>query len=233
MNDFIRGALELKYKRQHLATYVIVGVTLLYWLAQLMTFGTKVGDAYSIWSAGGIFGYGMLQSPATLWRLITPVFVHYSWGHVLGNLLILFIIGRLIEQIFGSVRFVLIYFLSSIFANAAVFALNPSSLSAGASSAIFGVFGAIAALGYFTSDPRIREVSRGFVALIILVVFLNFFQAHISIIGHIGGAIGGALLGTIFAPKDYARFIPLKFRQGAAIVLCVLFLLFISVPYFI
>ncbi|MDR0199524.1 MAG: rhomboid family intramembrane serine protease [Streptococcaceae bacterium] len=231
MNEFAES-LELRYNRKHLATYILTIVTLLYWFVQVITFGTHVGTSLSIYRAGGLWGSALQADPTQLWRLFTAMFVHFSWPHILMNMAILFLIGRLVEQIFGSIRYAAIYLASGLFANIVTFALNTNSLSAGASTSIFGIFGACATLGFFTGDPRLRELGKAFTALIIIQVIFNFFQTNVSIIGHIGGAIGGGLLAAIIPPKAYAPHIPDYVRTLATITFVFFFLFFLFFPYF-
>ena len=224
--------LEMTFNRKHLATYIIAGVTTLYWLVQVFTFGSSVATGQNLWNAGALFGNWIVTvDPGQIWRLITPVFVHLSWMHILLNMFTLVFIGRMIEEIFGSLRFVGIYFLSSIFAYSCVFFFQNNTMTAGASTAIFGIFGAIGTLGYFTGDPRLKEIGKSFIALIVINLLLNLLQTDVSIVGHIGGVVGGGLLAAIFPPKAYAKWIPSYVRVLSVMTFVVLLLLFIILPF--
>lgn len=223
--------LNLRFNRKHLATYILVALTAVVWGVQVVTFGGNVSDGQNLLNAGALWGYQILQNPTELWRLFTPIFLHLSWSHFLLNMLTLFLVGRLIEEIFGSIRFTAIYLLSGIFANAATFFLTTSTLSAGASTSIFGIFGAIAVLGFFTGDPRLRIIGQSFVALIVINLLFNFFQSDVNIAGHIGGVAGGALLAAIFPPAAYKRFIPDYIRYLSLFTFIILFVLFILMTF--
>lgn len=222
---------ELKFNHKHLATYIIVIITTIVWLAQVISFGSQVAQGQNLLNAGALWSWSIIQNPMELWRLVSPIFLHLSWSHFLFNMFTLFFIGRMIEEIFGSIRFAAIYLLSGIFANAATFFLSTNALSAGASTSIFGIFGAIAMLGFFTGDPRLKEIGKGFVVLIVINLAFNFFQSGINVVGHIGGVIGGGLLAAMFPPRLYAKWIPKHIRILSILTFCVLLLVFILLPF--
>ncbi|GEK90640.1 rhomboid family intramembrane serine protease [Alkalibacterium kapii] len=126
-------------------------------------------------------------------RLITPMFLHIGLTHILFNALIIYFLGIQLESIFGHWRFFLLYFLSGIVGNATSFAFNPS-ISAGASTAIFGLFGSTLVLvKLFPGQPQIKAMAKNFTLLIILNLVFGIFSSGIDMAGHIGGLIGGYL----------------------------------------
>ena len=225
-------SLDARKAKQHVATYYIIIITTIVWLLQVYFYGANAGSGENLLAAGGLFGPWITAHPEQIWRLFSAMFLHISWMHWLMNMVTLFLVGRIIEEELGSFRFALIYILSGIFANAMTFFISFSSLSVGASTAIFGMFGAIATLGFYTNSPRLREVSKGFIVLIILVLISNIFQSRVNIIGHFGGVIGGALLSAIFPPAKYKKWLPQNIRILATLTFILLFLLFVSLPFF-
>ncbi|GBG96845.1 rhomboid family intramembrane serine protease [Lactococcus termiticola] len=216
----------------HRSTYLIVLLTLAVWFAQLTTFSGQVSSGQALLESGAIFSPHILADPSQIWRLFTPIFVHASWGHVLSNMLIVFFMGRLIEEIFGHLRYLIIYLLAGIFANSAIFFLAPDVLSTGASGAVFGLFGAIAALGYFTGDPRLKQIGKTFAVLIILQIFINLFQlGQVNIWGHIGGALGGVLLAAFIPPKAYWKWVPTTYKVSCGLIFVALMIVFIALPF--
>ena len=121
--------------------------------------------------------------------------------YFLLNFFSLIFIGRQIEDVFGSRRFLGIYLLSGIFGNILAFFVQPNILLAGASTSLFGIFGAMAMLGYLTKNPSFQAVGKQFAVLILANLVINLFQPAVGIFGHIGGALGGVLLAAPFAPK--------------------------------
>ena len=133
------------------------------------------------------------------WRLITPMFLHGSILHLGFNLYALFILGRRLEQFFGSFRFSLLFLLAGITGNLFSFIFTPAN-SLGSSTAIFGL---LAAEGVFIYQHRKLFGDRSQVALrqIIQVAVINFLiglSPGIDNWGHLGGLIGG-LIFTWFA----------------------------------
>ena len=225
-NDLKRDMLRYK------STYALTFFTTLVWLWQFFSYGAAATSGINLFNAGAMFGPAILQDPSQLWRLFTPIFVHIGWTHFLMNAATLFFIGRQIENIFGWQRFTAIYLLSGIFGNAMVFLLSPNVISAGASTSLFGIFAAIAALGYFTGHPFIRQIGKTFMVLIIVNLFMNLFSlSNVSIWAHIGGALGGALLSAVFPPKAFKNSIPTSYRLFSTLAVLVLFIIFIVLPF--
>ncbi|MTV81049.1 rhomboid family intramembrane serine protease [Secundilactobacillus folii] len=132
------------------------------------------------------------------WRLITPVFLHMGFEHLLLNMVTLYFIGIQIEGIFGHWRYLVIFVLSGIGGNLASFAFNPNAISAGASTAIFGLFGAFLMLGEsFWENPYIRQMTRTFLLFIVLNLVFGFLTPGTDLVGHIGGLVVGFLAGYI------------------------------------
>lgn len=137
------------------------------------------------------------------WRLITPVFVHIGFAHILINSITLYFIGLYIEQLFGHWRMLVIYFVSAVAGNLLSAFWIPNGLSAGASTAIFGLFGAFIMLGVtFRENQAIRILGRQFLILVVLNIVTDLFVPGIDLAGHLGGLIGGFLAGyAVGAPR--------------------------------
>lgn len=215
------------------ATYVLSIITLLVWLWKFFTYGTSATSAFNLFKSGAILGQVMVFDPSQMWRLLTANFIHIGWAHVLLNVATLFFIGRQIENVFGWLRFTLIYLLSGIFGNAMVFLLTPQVVSAGASTSLFGLFAAVVGLAYFTKHPFLQQIGRMFTVLIVANLVMNLFSlGNVSIWAHIGGAIGGLLLSAILPPKAFVPSIRKQYRVFAIGAFIILFFLFISLPFF-
>nr|WP_183538523.1 rhomboid family intramembrane serine protease [Lactovum miscens] len=206
-------------------------MTTLVWLLQFFLYGMNVATAQNLLNSGALWGWQIILHPSELWRLITPIFVHLSWPHYLMNMFTLFMVGRLVEEEFGSLRYAEIYLLSGIFANSFTFFISPNTLAAGASTAIFGIFGAMGTLGFFTGSPRLKEIGQGFLVLIAINLVLNIFQPGVSIVGHIGGIIGGCLLAGAWPPARYKRWVPRNVQIICASLTVLSFTLFIVLTF--
>lgn len=136
------------------------------------------------------------------WRLITPMFLHADFMHLLMNMFSLYIFGPDLEKLIGKMRFITLFLLSGIFANIATYFLEPLSyIHVGASGAIFGIFGAFLALVYYTRDniPQLKQIILPIVGISVVLTFLG---SNINQTAHIGGLIVGFLIGlSYFHPK--------------------------------
>lgn len=131
------------------------------------------------------------------WRLITPMFLHIGIFHIFMNGFTLLYVGQVLEPMIGHWRFLVLYILSGITGNLASFAFGANNaLSAGASTSLFGMFGAFLALALIYRENRfLTELGKSFLGLIVVNLLMDLTMSGIDIWGHIGGAIGGLLLG--------------------------------------
>ena len=105
------------------------------------------------------------------WRLFTPIFVHIGLLHLVMNSIALYFLGVFTERIFGNVRFVFIYLFAGVAGTLSSLLFSPS-ISAGASGAIMGLFGALLYFG--TVYPRLFFRTMGLNILIVLGINLLF-----------------------------------------------------------
>lgn len=153
-------------------------------------------------------------SPAVIlqhqyWRFVTPMFIHFGLMHFALNSVVLYYMGQQCEAIFGHWRFGIIYLLGGIMGNFASFAFNqPTTLSGGASTAIFGLFGAFLVVGlHYRDNSAIQALTRQFALFILMNLVFGLFDSTIDIWGHLGGLTGGALAGWALAvPFGQDRF---------------------------
>jgi membrane associated rhomboid family serine protease len=124
------------------------------------------------------------------WRLVTYSTVHFGIVHLGFNMLILWLVGKTFEPGTGAVRFATIYFVSVLGGAAGAIIATPTALTGGASGGIFGV---AAAATLVMHRRGIRFWDTGFGPLLVLNLGLGFLEPNISIGGHIGGLVAGAL----------------------------------------
>jgi membrane associated rhomboid family serine protease len=149
------------------------------------------------------------------WRLVTSGFIHFGIAHIAFNMLALYIIGLALEPAIGPWRFSAIYFASLLAGSLGAMLLEgPLVLGGGASGAVFGIGGAATV---FMSRRGVRFWDTGFGPILLINLVFDRFLANISIGAHIGGLIGGAIIG--FAMVETS-----KSRYGAAIGYVVAFL---------
>lgn len=143
------------------------------------------------------------------WRFITPIFLHFGLSHYAINSIVLYFIGQQVEALYGHGRFLFLYLLSGMLGNAFSFAFNTAGIqSAGSSTSIFGIFGAFLILGiYFRRNPAIQGMVRQFALFVLSSLVFGMFDQSIDIWGHVGGILGGLLLGnTIALPHNPGRY---------------------------
>jgi rhomboid protease GluP len=147
--------------------------------------------------------YGPLTWNGQEWRLLTAAFIHFGVIHLAFNMFALYNGGSLTERLFGSARFGVIYLLSALAGNVASGWWDASRMSAGASGAVFGVYGAL--LAYFARRPRdipvdlLKSVSMGAATLLLYSLVMGAALPFIDNSAHIGGLLGGAISGLLLA----------------------------------
>jgi membrane associated rhomboid family serine protease len=137
------------------------------------------------------------------YRLFTAAFLHYGVLHILFNMYALYLIGPQLEAVLGRLRFVALYVLAGVGGGLLSMALGPlNEQAAGASGAIFGLFGAL----YIVA--RHLNLSTGGIAVTIGInLVFSFSVSNIDWRGHVGGLVTGSIVALVFAyaPKGPSR----------------------------
>lgn len=138
------------------------------------------------------------------WRLVSAMFLHGNIIHIGFNGFALVVLGPEMERIYGTARFLTIYFLAGLAGSIASYAFS-SSPSVGASGAIFGLIGGLAAF-YYLGREILGDTGRQQLQSIGIVIALNLViglssGGIIDNYAHIGGLIGGAITGWVLAPR--------------------------------
>jgi membrane associated rhomboid family serine protease len=155
----------------------------------LIANGVKFGDSLAGVPAGIPFPNLVGVAHGDWWRLFTSAFLHYGPFHLILNMLALYWFGSLLERRIGSGRFLLIYIVSGLAGSAGALIAAPTTPTVGASGAIFGILGA----GLVLELQRDNVFGGSALGLIVINLVLTFAIPNISIGGHIGGLIGGAV----------------------------------------
>ncbi|MEW9049634.1 MAG: rhomboid family intramembrane serine protease [Neobacillus sp.] len=124
------------------------------------------------------------------WRFFVPIFLHIGFLHLVMNTLFLYFLGPSVEKIFGNARFLFIYLFAGITGFIASFIFNPL-VSAGASGAIFGFFGALLYFGLIYPKLFFRTMGPNVIIVLVLNLIFGFFMPGIDNAGHLGGLAGG------------------------------------------
>lgn len=124
------------------------------------------------------------------WQLFTSIFVHVNLIHLVGNMIFLMIFGMGAEVLYGPRQYLIIYFVSGLFGSLLSLFTGFHSVSAGASGAIFGLFGAVT---IYSERLSVRSI---LVALVYSLYFLLLnVGANVNVYAHAGGLLIGLVLG--------------------------------------
>lgn len=152
----------------------------------------------------------LLGGSVTLWdiengayyRILTAMSLHFDINHLMGNMLILAVLGYRLETILGHVPYLILYLVSGVGANMVTFFSywlqgDYLVLSAGASGAIFGVCGGMFAVALAGREAA-GITSRQMLLLILLTLFSGYMSAEVNNLAHLSGLLFGILLGLAF-----------------------------------
>jgi len=167
------------------------------------------------------------------WRLITAIFIHIGIIHLLLNNYALWIIGQEIERIYGSARFVVLYLVTGVIGSAGSYVFNPQATSAGASGAIFGLFGVMAtfAFKYRREIPKrlSQEIRRRVLPIIAINLVFGFSVRIVDNAAHVGGLLAGiALALAVPYMRPTERITPLLWRALQMVCLVVILISFVG-----
>jgi membrane associated rhomboid family serine protease len=167
----------------------------------------------------------VLRAPAVadgdLYRLLTSAFLHYGITHLLFNMFALYVVGPPLEAWLGRLRFGALYVLSALGGSVLVYLLSSlGAATAGASGAIFGLFGAT-----FVVGKRLNLDVGWVIGLIAINLAFTFViplisSQNISWQGHIGGLVTGAVVAALYAyaPRERRTLIQVSVTVALLVV---------------
>jgi rhomboid protease GluP len=160
-----------------------------------------LSDRESIVAAGALVRDRVADGE--LWRLVTSMFLHGGADHLIGNCLVLYIVGMACEHGLGFAQTAVVYFASGLAGGLLSLAVRPGP-SVGASGAIFGVAIAVVVMLYRHRDRfYVRDKRIGFVlaAWAGYTLFTGFLNPYIDNFAHLGGMAGGGLVALGLRPR--------------------------------
>lgn len=167
---------------------------------------------------------GTFVAQGEYYRALTSGFLHYGPIHLALNMYALWLFGPELERLYGRSRFIAIYVVATLGGSALEYVIgNPAAVGAGASGAVFGLFGA-----YFITARKIGMQTGGLVALIAFNLAFGFIVPNIGWQAHIGGLIAGSALAASFAyaPRGPRRTIVQA--AGAVVILTLIVVIMLS-----
>jgi rhomboid protease GluP len=188
-----------------MATYVILGFTVIVYLLQMASVAIF---GYAVYQIDWLEVYGARFNEAIrmgeVWRFITPVFLHGSIPHVFFNMYALLSIGSFLERHFGHKRFVLLYFLGAFSGNVFSFLLTgEQGYSVGASTAVFGLVAA-EVIFFYQNRKLFGSQAKQAISNAVFIIAINLFiglTPGIDNWGHVGGLLGGAMFAWFAGPR--------------------------------
>ena len=161
------------------------------WAGELYRFGVLHG--YSIFIQGEYY------------RLFSSMFLHNDMIHISMNMLSLYMVGRMVENLFKPWAYLGIYFMSGLFGSFLFLYMDLSGQAVGASGALFGIFGALAGFALVhrhRMQSAFMQFMRDFGIILVINFFIGIIFPSIAMSAHVGGLITGFIGGFIVAKNS-------------------------------
>lgn len=205
-----------------LITFALIAINIVVFAVEAVLTGFSLNiSAMTLYNMGAMYAPA-IQSPADLYRFVTPMFLHVDIMHLLFNMAALYSVGVMLEGLLGRWNYLLLYFIGGITGNALSYFVEMTTgsfaVSAGASTSIFGLFVATALLGILSKNNRayLLQYSKGMLGVIGVNILYTLLVPSVSVSGHLGGAIGG-LIAMFMIPSQSLR-VPTPVRIIVTIV---------------
>ena len=185
--------------KKPIVTYSLIFICILVFIL-MYVLGNGSTDNYTLL----VFGANVdtLTKNGDYYRLFTSMFLHIGILHLLCNMYSLYIIGKEVENVFGKVKYLIIYLLSGIAGSILSLAFNHNTICAGASGAIFGLLGALLYFGYYYRTYLGVTLTRSIIPVIVLNLIIGFTSSGIDNAAHIGGLVGGIVTAMAVGVPD-------------------------------
>ncbi|WP_433315137.1 rhomboid family intramembrane serine protease [Micromonospora chersina] len=188
-------------------------------------FGGLMGGSTPLTDWGAVLGLARFSdgsiggvAEGEWYRLVTAMFLHYGVVHLLLNMWALWVLGRTLEAVLGPLRFLALYLIAGLGGNVAVYLFSaPNSPAVGASTAIFGLFAAI-----FVIMRRLGRDTSAIVPILVINLIFTFTVPGISVAGHLGGLVVGALMALVLAYAPRMRRTAFQAAGGAILLVALL-----------
>jgi len=197
--------------RDPVAIRVLIALNAAAFLYALSSGGSLAGSLGDVGVDFGLIGFGCRAvigrtcvgplgvDEGEWWRLVTSAFLHAGLLHIGFNMFLAWMLGNQLERLQGPVRFLGLYTGSLAAGSLGVLLISPTTLTVGASGAVFGLMGATVVHQY---RRGINPWSSGIGTLVVVNLLFTFGRPGISIGGHLGGLLGGAALAWLVDTAD-------------------------------
>ena len=221
------------------ATYALIALSVLGFFLELATGGTLFDGGGTATADGSLFAWGLDRSGEVgvaggePWRIVTAGFLHAGIIHLGLNMLMLWILGRMLEPAIGTARFVAVYFVALLGGSLVALIMDPDQLSVGASGAVFGLMAA----AFLIARRRGMDELASQIGILLLLNLAFTFRPGISVGAHIGGLLAGAAAAFVITQLERRHVansdrieIAVLVALGAAIVVASLIVAESNVP---
>jgi rhomboid protease GluP len=187
-------------------TFALIAINALVFLAMVasgISFTQPSPLDVATW--GGDFG-PLTVGAHQYWRLLTSTFLHFGIIHIGFNMIVLYQIGPFIERVFGRVRYLAIYLTAGLAGSIVSVSMHPMSVGAGASGAIFGLYGAV--FGFLLVrrnqlNPLVtKSIGRSAGIFLVYNLLYGSISRTTDLSAHIGGLLAGFLIGMLLIPPQ-------------------------------
>jgi len=191
-----------------IVTWALVAINVIVFLVDGAMGGVNLGlfgGGGPLAEAGAV--YGPLVAQGEWYRILTSAFLHLGLLHLAFNMYALYLFGPIVEQMYGHVEYLVIYLLCAAGGSVLTILLAPNQAAAGASGAIFGLFGLAFVVGRrhkVMLGPQARALLSQVGLLLVVNLVITFSVSGISWTGHVGGMIVGAVIGFLLPPTQVA-----------------------------
>lgn len=206
--------------KQPIVTYIIMAICIILFILMKLSGGSTNSQTLLKYGAN----LDVLVKNGEYYRLFTCIFLHIGIMHLLCNLYSLYVIGREVENLFGKIKYIIIFILSGIFGSIMSLAFTHNTISAGASGAIFGLLGALLYFGMHYRTYLGEAIKRSIIPIIVVNLIIGFFAEGIDLAAHIGGLVGGVLVAMMVGVPDKSKIKDII--NGT--ILTIIYLIFIS-----
>jgi len=179
----------------HFTTILILLINAGLFAVTLVLSKSYGGDTVALVALGAKFGPEITLNHEW-WRLVTAGFLHGGWLHIGMNSWALYSLGAVTEHIYGTARFLVIYFLATVAGFYLSFVYSPQQVSIGASAGITGLIGAMIAWGVANRSRIGSDVRNQFIQWVVYLVAIGLLPG-VDNSAHLGGFVGGFAVGWV------------------------------------
>ena len=186
-------------KKGPYVTYIVALICVLVYLISLYFYRYTDNSSEVAIIIGGY--YKIFVVAGQWWRIFTAGFVHVDVFHLLVNMLSLISLGRLLENYYGHIKFLIVLLVGIVFGNLFLFALNDNIVAVGISGGLYALLACLAMYIYNTKMYKIPAVMHNVIYIFLVNLMINLLPS-IGYYAHLGGFIAGILLAFIFTKNS-------------------------------